>query len=425
MVAHNSIFLGTHTGATLAEAVTLDADDRRRHLHVIGKTGTGKSTLLLNLMLADLADGNGFALLDPHGDLAQAAIDAVPPERTNDVIYLNPADLEFPVAFNPLFNIPPEGRALVTAHLVAAFKHLWSDFWGPRLEHVLRNSIALLADAPGSTLLGLPRLLTDETYRARLLATCTNPLVQYFWQRELPGWGDHFAAEALSPVQNKIGALLSPPLLRNIIGQPKSTIDLPAIMNGRKVLIANLSKAALGEGPSHLLGAFLATAFAQAAEARAKIPESERVDFALYADEFQNFATDSFALILSEARKWRLSLVLAHQFLGQLPVGLRQAVLGNVGSLISFRIGADDAEIIARELGIQNPSALTDLPNFTAWAKLIRDGNPTDPIRIDTEAPELYFHDRAAAIIARTRARYTRPRAKVEAAINRFLGSSL
>ena len=425
MVAHNSIFLGTHTGATLAEAVTLDADDRRRHLHIIGKTGTGKSTLLLNLMLADLADGGGFALLDPHGDLAQAVIDAVPPERTNDVIYLDPADLEFPVAFNPLFNISPDSRALVTAHLVAAFKHLWSDFWGPRLEHVLRNSIALLADAPGSTLLGLPRLLTDETYRTRLLVTCTNPLVQYFWQRELPGWGDGFAAEALSPVQNKIGALLSPPLLRNIIGQPKSTIDLPVIMNGRKILIANLSKAALGEGPAHLLGAFLATAFAQAAEARAKIPESERVDFAVVADDFQNFATDSFALILSEARKWRLSLILAHQFLGQLPVSLRQAVLGNVGSLISFRIGAEDAETIARELGIHSPSALTDLPNFTAWAKLIRNGNPTDPIRIDTEAPETIFHGRAEAVIARTRARYTRPRAKVEAAINRFLGASV
>ena len=416
------LLLGTATaGLTLNAEVTLGQEDRRRHLHVIGKTGTGKSTLLLSLMLQDLEAGRGFALLDPHGDLAEAVIDAVPPERTNDVLYLNPCDLEFPVGRNPLDNVPPDGRALVTAHLVAAFKHLWAESWGPRLEHILRNAIALLADAQGSTLLGLSRLLVDEPYRNRLLATCSNPMVRYFWTREIVQWGDAFTAEAMSPVQNKIGALLSPPILRNIIGQPRSTIDLASIMNGRRVLIANLSKATLGEGPAHLLGAFLATAFAQAAEARAKIPEHQRVDFALYADEFQNFATDSFSLILSEARKWRLSLTLAHQFLGQLPIPLKQAVLGNVGSLIVFRIGAEDAETLAPELGIQSPSALTDLSNFTACAKLMRGGNPTDPIHLDTAYPEILHHSRAAGVIARTRARHSRPRAGVEDKIGRFM----
>ena len=422
MATDDDLVLGTATiGLTIDAAVSLSVEDRRRHLHVIGKTGTGKSTFLLSLLLQDLAAGRGFALLDPHGDLAQAVIDAVPPERTNDVLYLNPADLEFPAGFNPLDNVAPDARALVTAHLVAAFKHLWPDSWGPRLEHILRNSIALLADAPGSTLLGLSRLLVDDTYRTRLLTTCGNPMVRYFWAREIKDWGDSFTAEAMSPVQNKIGALLAPPLLRNIIGQSKSTIDLPAIMNGRRVLVANLSKAALGEGPAHLLGAFLATAFAQAAEQRARMPEQDRVDFALYADEFQNFATDSFGLILSEARKWRLSLTLAHQFLGQLPPQLRQAVFGNVGSLVSFRTGAEDAESIAAELGIQSASALTDLSNFTAWAKLIRDGNPTGAMRIDTEIPAIEHRGRAAAIIARSRARHARPRAIVEDKIARFL----
>ncbi len=416
------LVLGTATiGLTTHAPVGLATDDRRRHLHVIGKTGTGKSTLLMSLMLQDLAAGRGLALLDPHGDLAQAVLDAVPPERTNDCLYLDPADRDFPVALNPLDGVPPAQRALVTAHLVAAFKHLWRDSWGPRLEHILRNAIALLIDTPGSTLLGLSRLLVDEPYRDRLLRACTNPMVRHVWTHEIAEWGDGFAAEALSPVQNKIGALLAPPLIRNIIGQPRSTIDLAAVMNKRRILVANLSKASLGEGPAHLLGAFLATAFAQAAEARAAIPEEARVDFTLYADEFQSFATDSFALILSEARKWRLSLALAHQFFGQLPLQLRQAVLGNIGSLVAFRVGADDAEVLARELGLDSPSALTDLPNFTAWAKLIRNGSPTDTLRIDSEQPVAPHTGRADAVIARTRARYARPRQLVERRIARFL----
>ncbi|HWO94384.1 MAG TPA: DUF87 domain-containing protein [Dehalococcoidia bacterium] len=411
----------TTTGLSLDAPVTLSLDDRRRHLHIIGKTGTGKSTLLYALMLQDLAAGRGFALLDPHGDLAQSVIDSVPPARTNDVLYLNPADLGHPVGFNLLENVRPDARALVTAHVVAAFKHVWPDSWGPRLEQILRNSIALLLDTPGSTLLGISRLLVDDAYRALLLKSCQNPMVRLFWTQQLAEWGDSFAAEAISPVQNKVDALLSPPVLRNIIGQPKSTLDLAAIMNGRRVLIANLSKAALGEGPAHLLGAFLATAFAQQAEARAAIPERDRVDFYLYADEFQNFATDSFATILSEARKWRLSLTLAHQFLDQLSPGLRGAVLGNVGSLIAFRSGAKDARTIAEEIGIENPEAVSSLPNFVAWGMLMRDGNPAGTQRIDMLEPHPLAYGRAGAIIARARARHARNRADVEERIARFL----
>jgi hypothetical protein len=425
MTADDFLLLGTTiSGLTLDAHVTLASDDRRRHMHVIGKTGTGKSTLLYSLMLQDLEAGRGFALLDPHGDLAQAVIDSVPPWRTNDVLYLNPADLEFPIGFNLFDAVPPDSRALVTAHIIAAFKHLWLDFWGPRLEQILRNSVALLLDTPGSTLLGLSRLLVDEAYRARLLANCRNPMVHAFWTQQIADWTDGYIAEALSPVQNKVDALLSPPILRHIIGQPRSTIDLGAIMNGRRVLIANLSKSALGEGPAHLIGAFLATAFAQAAEARAAMPEAERVDFYLYADEFQNFATDSFATILSEARKWRLALTLSHQYLGQLDVALRDAVLGNVGSLVAFRIGAEDARKIASEIGLENPDALSSLPNFAAWAMLMRDGNPAGTARIETVQPTPSASGRSATVIARTRARHTRPRSIVQQKIERFLRGS-
>lgn len=425
MAADDQLLLGTTTaGLSLDSPITISLGDRRRHMHVIGKTGTGKSTLIYSLMLQDLAAGRGFALLDPHGDLAQAVVDSVPPERTNDVLYFNPGDLEHPVGFNPLDGVPPDSRPLVIAHIIAAFKHVWADFWGPRLEQVLRHSLALLVDTPGTTLLGLSRLLADESYRGRLLSNCTNPISRAFWTQQVPEWADDFAAQAFSPVQNKVDALLSSPILRNIVGQPKSTIDLPAIMDGRRVLIANLSKAELGEGPAHLLGAFLTTAFAQAAEARAKIKEEERTDFFLYVDEFQNFATDSFSLILSEARKWRLSLTLSHQFLSQLSDPLHHAVLGNVGSLIAFRIGAKDAEKIAREMGLENPEAFTSLPNFAAWAMLMRDGNPAGTTRIETLAPLALASGRMNAVVARTRAMHTRPRSSVEERIGRFLRPS-
>ena len=406
------------------ESVPLTHDDRRRHLYLIGKSGTGKSTLLFNLMLADLALGRGFALLDPHGDLARDVADAAPPDRINDVLYFDPSDLSHPIAFNPVERVPLDQRPLVSAHLVAAFKHLWGDSWGPRLEYILDNSLRLLLDAPGTTLLGLPRLLVDDTYRKRLLATCSDPVIRAFWTREFAEYQERFVTEAISPIQNKIGALLSPPVLRNIIGQKRSTIDIPAIMNNGRILVMNLSKGKLGEGPAHLLGAFLATAFAQAAESRADMRETERRDFTLYADEFQNFATDSFTSILSEARKWRLSLALAHQFLGQLPPLLRQAVIGNAGTVVAFRIGAEDAPLIADELGHHNHATLCDTRNFAAWVKLMHRGSPTDALHVTMLLPPQAGSGRLPAIRARTRARHARSRHLVEDQINRFLSRS-
>lgn len=419
-------YLGTTiSGLDLSAPVALCDNDHRRHLYLIGKTGTGKSTLLYSLIRSDLAAGRGLALLDPHGDLAQLVIASMPRERIQDCLYLDPADLEHPVGFNPLYRVAPDRRPLVAAHIVAAFRHIWRDSWGHRLEYLLQNGVRLLLDGEGSTLLGLPSLLINERYRSRLLATCRDPQVRQFWLHEISAWGDDFTAEALSPLQNKIGALLTSPMLRNILGQHRPTLDIPAIMNGGRILIVNLAKGNLGEGPSFLLGALLTTAIAQAAEARAAIPEHQRRDFHLFADEFQNFATDSFANILSEARKYRLSLTLAHQFLGQLPDLLRRAVLGNAGSIIAFRIGAEDAVTLAPEIGVHAPSALSDLANYTAWARLMRDGAPTDSTRLSFDEPDTAETDHSALVIARTQARYTRPRASVEAAIERFIRSPL
>jgi type IV secretory pathway TraG/TraD family ATPase VirD4 len=394
--------------------------DRRRHLYLIGKTGTGKSTLLLTMMLADLARGHGFALLDPHGDLATMVADATPAWRTNDVVYLDPADLDHPVGFNPLAAIAVDRRPLVAAQIVAAFQHIWGGSWGPRLEYVLMNALRLLLEAPGSTLLGLPRLFTDEAYRRRLLAHARDPVIRAFWEQEFTTWNERYASEAIAPVQNKVGTLLSPPVLRNMLGQVRSSLDIRRLMDKGRVLIVNLAKGKLGESPTHLLGALLATAFAQAAEARADVGEAQRRDFTLYADEFQHFATDSFAAILSEARKYRLALVLGHQFLGQLPELLRQAVIGNAGSMVVFRVGAEDAPLLARELGIATPSALTDTANFSAWIKLIRDGVPGDARPIDTGLPVVAGSGRLDDVRNRTRARYARPRQVVEANIARF-----
>lgn len=416
--------LGTATvGLELDAPIYLSRSDLRRHLYVIGKTGTGKSTLLYNLMRADLEAGHGFALLDPHGDLAIAVADATPAWRiSHGVIYLDPSDLSHPIGFNPLGAVPDDQRPLAAAHVVAAFQHIWGSSWGPRLEYILTNALRLLLDAPGSTLLGLPRLLIDEHHRQRLLAHARDPVVRNFWEKEFAQYSERFATEAIAPIQNKVGTLLSPPAIRNILGQVRSTIDVRGIMDRGQVLIVNLAKGKLGEAPTHLLGAFLATAFAQAAQARANLAEHERRDFTLYADEFQHFATDSFATILSEARKYRLALVLVHQFVGQLPPLLRQAVLGNTGSIVAFRIGAEDAPLIASELGIQSASALTDTSNFSAWIKLVRDGVPTDGRSIATLAPESGTASRFDEVRNRTRARYARPRNCVEERITRFLG---
>lgn len=422
---HDYSVLGTTTrGFELAAPVTLSLDDRRRHLHLIGKTGTGKTTLLRSLIYDDLAAGRNFAVLDPLGGLAENVIDAVPVARNDEVIYFNPADLERPIGFNPLFDVAPDMRHLVADHVLSAFMHIWGASLEdtPRLLYVLYNGLRLLLDSPGSTLLGLPRLLVDDRYRARLLKQCIDPVVTAYWENEFAGYDAKFRTQVISPVQNKIGMLLSPPGLRLIIGQPRSSIDIARLMNEGGILVANLAKGKIGATASHLLGAFLATTIAQVAEERGDIPFDARRDFTLYCDEVQNFATESFAQTLSEARNWRLMCVLAHQYLSQLPRPLQDAVIANCGNFAVFRIGAQDADVMAAELGIDNARTLSDTSNFSAWVKLLQYGNPTDAFSLQTQVPRPPAEGRARAVTAHTRARHTRERASVEKMILRQLG---
>jgi len=421
---HDYNVLGTATrGLDIAAPITLSIDDRRRHVHVIGKTGTGKTTLLRTLIYDDLTAGRNFALLDPLGGLAEAVVDAVPVARNDEVIYFNPADLAHPIGFNPLDRVPPDMRHLVADHVVSAFMHIWGASLEdtPRLVYVLYNGLRLLLDTPGSTLLGLPRLLVDDRYRVRLLKQCDDPVIHGYWENEFAAYDDRFRTQVISPVQNKIGMLLSPPGLRLIVGQPRSTINIARLMNEGGILVANLSKGKIGATASHLLGAFLATTIAQVVEQRVAIPFETRRDFTLYADEVHNIATESFAQTLSEARNWRLMCVLAHQHLSQLPRRLQDAIIANCGNYVVFRIGAQDAEIMARELGIENARALCDTANFGAWAKLLAHGNPTDAFPLQTHIPAPPAQGRAAAVIAHTRARHTRERTAVEKMIVRQL----
>jgi len=395
------------------EPMPLLQSDRRRHVYVIGMTGTGKTGLLLNMMRADLLAGAGFCFLDPHGDASQHIASLAPPERGKDVIYLDPSDPTHTFAYNPLSGIGEAERATAAANIVSAFKNIWAHTWGQRLEYILGHSLRLLLDTRDQTLLGLPRLLIDETYRDWLVRRCHDPVVRSYWQTEYAAYDTRLRNEAIAPIQNKIGAFLANPFIRSILCQNSSTLKIADVMNKGKVLIVNLSKGNLGTEPAHLLGALLITACSQAAEARRHMPEHARRDFTLYVDEFQNFATDTFASILSEARKWRLSLVAANQQIAQLPEALQHAVFGNAGTLIVFRVGALDAKRLAGEIGLSGPSTLSQTSNFHAWAKLMRNGAPMEPRLIETFAPP-FPGLRFEKVVAFARSTHMMPRKAVE-----------
>ena len=417
---HNNLYLGNR----FDEPVALSPAGRARHMYVVGQTGTGKSTLLLNLIAQDLATGRGVALLDPHGDLADAAVGLLPPRRGDDLVYFDPSDLARPIGFNLLARLPDDHRPLVADGVVAAFRAIWPDFWGPRLEHIFAHAVRTLMDVPNATLLYLPRLLQDEAFRAHCTAHVSDPVVRAFWLHEFAAYPPRFREEAIAPVLNKIGRVLMTPAIRNIIAQPKSTVDLRFMMDDTRVLIANLSKGALGEGPAHLLGALLITALAQAALSRRDLAEADRTPFHIYADEFQSFATTGFALILSEARKYGLALTLAHQYLAQLPDTLRDAVFGNVGSLLAFRVGAQDAPILARQLDMANEAVLKDLPNYRARTSILSGGVPSSTFQLDCYPPPQALHARAARLKGHSSLRFGRDRQMIEAHIARFYGAT-
>ena len=413
---HNQLYLGERGD----HAIALSPEARARHLYIIGQTGTGKSTLLQNLIAQDFMTGRGCALLDPHGDLAETALSLLPTHRGDDLVYFNPSDLARPIGFNLLAHVPEDLRPLIADGIVSAFRAIWPEFWGPRLEHIFAHAVRTLMDVPNATLLHLPRLLQDEVYRSSCLNHVSDPVVRAFWSHEYAAYPPRFREEAIAPVLNKVGRVLMTPAIRNIIAQPKSTIDLRLMMDEGRVLIANLSKGALGEGPAHLLGALLVTALAQAALSRRDLLEEERVPFHLYVDEFQSFATSGFSLILSEARKYGLNLTLAHQYLDQLPDNLRDAVFGNAGSMIAFRTGAQDAPVIANQLDVATPAQLRDLSNFSAWASILTDGAPTDAFVLNTYSPPRPQHTRAEHLKRHSRIRFGRDRKLIEERIAKF-----
>ena len=399
----------------------IEQNDRLHHIYILGKTGTGKSTLLRNLMLQDIEEGRGFALLDPLGDLADELLDYIPPWRTDHVVNFNPADTNFPVAFNLLQDAPYELRSVIAAGVVGAFKHIYEASWGDRLEWILINAVYALLECPGTTLLGVTRMLQDKHYRTDVLRHVTNPIVRSYWLEEFPRYGKEFAATASSPVQNKVGQFIIAPAVRNIIGQVKSTFDVPFMMDNERIFIANLSKGTIGEKNTNLLGSLLATSFQLTAMRRARIAEADRIDFHLYIDEFHNFTTRAFASALSEVRKYRLSLVLAHQYLNQLDDAIRDAVIGNCGSLITFKVGSMDAQVLARELTPMCAETLVDLGQYEVCAKLLESGESGQPFIAKTLPPLDYFHGRRDVVCRRSRRHFTRPRAEVEGKISRWM----
>ncbi len=392
--------------------------NRRGHMYVVGMTGTGKSTLLLNMATHDMEAGYGLALIDPHGDLADELLDSVPSSRINDVIYLNPSDLEYPLAFNPLENVAPDHRYLVASGIISTLKKVWSDFWGPRLEHILRNALLTLLENPESTLLDVPRLLTDPAFRELALRRLRHPQVRAFWYSEFARYSAWMRSEAVSPILNKVGQFLTSIPLRNIVGQRKSALDFRQIMDEGKILVANLAKGRIGEDNCSILGAMLVTQIQLAALSRADEPEANRRPFYLYVDEFHDFLTLSFADLLSASRKYGLNLVLAHQHLGQLDEQLRAAVLGNAGTIISFRVGVEDAEILAKQFSpVFGASDLVRLPNHHIYLRLLIDGAPSEPFSAVTLPPRPRSASHKNEIIEQSRRRYTQPRTKVEQAI--------
>jgi CxxC-x17-CxxC domain-containing protein len=399
-------------------------DDRRRHMYVIGKTGMGKTNLLENLAIQDIQKGHGIAFIDPHGDTAEKLIKAIPSNRINDVIYFNPADQEFPIAFNVMEKVAPEYRHLVASGLVGVFKKIWADSWGPRLEYILRNAILGLLEYPGSTLLGVTRILVDKSYRERVVEKISDPVVRSFWVDEFSKWDPRVLQEVISPIQNKVGQFLSSALIRNIVGQTVSSFDVRTIMDERKILIMNLSKGRLGEDNSALLGAMMITKIQLAAMGRVDIPEETRADFYLYVDEFQNFATESFANILSEARKYRLNLILANQYVTQIAEEVRDAIFGNAGSIISFRVGAVDAEFLEKEFEpVFMMNDIVNLPKYQVYLKLMIDGIAGDAFSATTLPPiKLEDAGNEEKIINASRERYTTKKEEVEEKIRRWSG---
>lgn len=394
-------------------------NDRSRHVYIIGQTGAGKSGTLELFALSDIFHNQGYAIIDPHGDFAIDNLKFIPASRLNDVVYFNPADTAHPLGFNPLEVTNPNMKTNISSEVIGVLKRMFGESWGPRLEYILRYTILALLDRPNTTMLDITRMLTDKKFRKETLTYCTDTVVLQFWNVEFASWNDKFQAEAVAPVLNKVGAFTANPIIRNIVGQPKSTFNIRKIMDEGKILIVNLSKGLIGEDNASILGAFIVTKIQLAAMSRSDIPDIEdRRPFYLYVDEFQNFATDSFATILSEARKYGLNLTVANQYISQMSETVRNAVFGNVGTMITFRVSADDSPILAKQYEPQfEPNDLLQMHNRNFIINMVINGEKQPAFSARTLNLPPPQTNLLTEIIQHTREHYGRSREEVEAMI--------
>lgn len=399
--------------------------DRSRHIYVIGKTGMGKSTLLENMAAQDIQDGNGMCFIDPHGKTAELLLEYIPKERINDVLYFAPFDMEYPISFNIMEDVGYDKRHLVVSGLMSAFKKIWKDAWSARMEYILSNTLFALLEYPDATLLSVNRMLSDKTFRKKVVENITDTAVKSFWVDEFANYTERMAAEAVPAIQNKVGQFTSNPLIRNIIGQPKSSFDLREMMDNKKIIIVNLSKGRMGESNAQLLGSLLVTKIYLAAMSRADAGPHEidlLPDFSLFVDEFQSFANESFADILSEARKYKLNLHIAHQYVEQMPEEVRAAVFGNVGTLVTFRVGSTDAELFEKEFApVFTQQDIVNLGFAQIYLRLMIDGIGSKPFSARTlpplPAPE---QNSTFEAVDASRRQFSRPRAEVEELVKKL-----
>ena len=390
--------------------------DRSRHVYIIGQTGSGKSGLLTLFALSDIYHNQGYCIIDPHGDLAMDNLKFIPESRIDDVVYFNPADTQYPMAFNPLEVYDPARKPNISSEVIGVLKRMFGESWGPRLEHILRYTLLALLDRPNTTMLDISRMLTDKDFRKETLEYCKDVTVLQFWKQEFGSWGDKQVTESVAPILNKVGAFTANPIIRNIIGQPKSSFDIRKIMDEGKILVVNLSKGLIGEDNAAILGSFLVTKVQLAAMSRSDIPNVEdRRPFYLYVDEFQNFATDSFSVILSEARKYGLNLTVANQYTSQMTESVRDAVFGNVGTTISFRVSADDAPILSKQFEpIFEAQDLLNLNNRHFVVSMIINGEKTPAFSATTLSIPKPPNDITPRIVRNSRLVYARSREEVE-----------
>jgi hypothetical protein len=410
------VIVGTIDRHGITRELQFDAGDRQHHVYAIGQTGTGKTTFLKNVILQDIEEGRGVGVIDPHGDLALDVLDAIPRARTNDVIYFDPSDQSYPIGLNPIAKTDPARHHLVIHNTISALRGLWSDVWGlGRMQYILQNTLAALLYYDHATLLGVNRMLADEPFRKKVLARVKDPIILAFWKEEFARYDARLKAEAVAPIQNKVGQFGTTHLTRNILGQAKNAVDFRRVLDHGQIFIANLAKGTMGEDNSRLIGSFLVAQFQLAALSRADVAEQARRPFFLYIDEFQNFTNvDSLASILSEARKYKLALTLAHQYTAQLGEPLRAAVFGNVGTIVCLRVGFEDARLLAEQLAPLSPSTLTELDPHNAWVRQLDGGIMREPVYVSLDAPRARTQGRGATVLRESRRKYATPRERVE-----------